>query len=78
MPAGVFRVDGVSIDPTVDKPNGDYQLLDIKTGAQQGQSPGIGDGGWLVEGLFSHDLPYPGVKPVSLTSSELAGGFFTT
>ena len=55
LPAGVFRVDGVSIDPTVDKPNGDYQLLDIKTGAQQGQSPGIGDGGWLVEGLFSHN-----------------------
>ena len=24
------------------------------------------------------DLPYPGVKPVSLTSSELAGRFFTT
>ena len=55
LPAGVFRVDGVSIDPTVDKPNGGYQLLDIKTGAQQGQSPGIGDGGWLVEGLFSHN-----------------------
>ena len=24
------------------------------------------------------DLPYPGIKPVSLTSHALAGGFFTT
>ena len=24
------------------------------------------------------DLPYPGIKPVSLTFSALAGGFFTT
>ena len=24
------------------------------------------------------DLPYPGVKPVSLGSPALAGGFFTT
>ena len=24
------------------------------------------------------DLPYPGIKPASLTSAALAGGFFTT
>ena len=28
--------------------------------------------------LSSRDLPDPGIKPVSLTSPALAGGFFTT
>ena len=27
---------------------------------------------------FSRDLPDPGIKPVSLASPALAGGFFTT
>ena len=26
---------------------------------------------------FSRDLPYPGIKPMSLTSPAMAGGFFT-
>ena len=43
--SGVFRVDGTAVDPSAEKPNGDYQLLDIKTGKA----------GWLVEGLFSHN-----------------------
>ena len=28
--------------------------------------------------LYSRDLPDPGIKPTSLMSPELAGGFFTT
>ena len=43
--SGVVRVDGTAVDPSVEKPNGDYQLLDIKTGKT----------GWKVEGLFSHN-----------------------
>ena len=27
---------------------------------------------------FSRDLPNPGIKPISLTSPALAGGFFTS
>lgn len=44
--SGVFRVDGKAIDPSAGKPNGAYQLLDIKTGKT----------GWQVEGLFSHGV----------------------
>jgi hypothetical protein len=44
--AGVFRVDGVAVDPLNTKPNGGYQLLDLKTGRS----------GWVVKGLFSHNL----------------------
>ena len=43
--SGVVRVDGTAVDPSAEKPNGDYQLLDIKTGKT----------GWKVEGLFSHN-----------------------
>ena len=32
---------------------------------------------WVAISYF-RDLPNPGIKPVSLTSSALAGGFFTT
>ena len=42
--SGVFRVDGVVVDPVNTKPNGDYQLLDIKTGRAN----------WKVSGIFSH------------------------
>ena len=35
----------------------------------------------ILEGLpfpTPEDLPYPGIKPMSLASPKLAGGFFTT
>ena len=44
--SGVFRVDGVVVDPVNTKPNGDYQLLDIRAGRSN----------WIVKGLFSHNL----------------------
>lgn len=44
LASGLFRVDGRPVDPSVSGPNGGYQLLDITPG----------NGGWHVEGLFSH------------------------
>lgn len=44
--SGVFRVDGVAVDPVNTKPSGGYQLLDIKPGRAN----------WIVQGLFSHNL----------------------
>lgn len=44
--SGVFRVDGVAVDPVNDaKPNGGYQLLDIAAGKE----------GWKPQGFFSHN-----------------------
>ena len=44
--SGLFRVDGVVVDPVKEaRPNGGWQLLDIKPGRD----------GWSVNGLFSHD-----------------------
>ena len=44
--SGVFRVDGVAVDPVNDaKPNGGYQLLDIIAGKD----------GWRPQGFFSHN-----------------------
>lgn len=43
--SGVFRVDGVAVDPVKDaKPNGGYQLLDIVAGKDD----------WMPQGFFSH------------------------
>lgn len=46
LASGRFRVDGEDVDPSVTGPNGGYQLLDITPG----------NGGWHVEGLFSHGV----------------------
>ena len=43
---GLFRVDGVAVDPVNEVgPNGGWQLLDIMPGRD----------GWTVDGLFSHN-----------------------
>ena len=44
LASGLFRVDGEAVDPSATGPSGGYQLLDITPG----------NGGWHVEGLFSH------------------------